>query len=168
MIVGHARSRLDGPTALRPISMERSSAVGIRKFLTGVVAFIVLIWGPVSPLALRVAMLVGLPTAAWFLLGWMWRVWRPDDAAEDRLFRTLAGFFAAVLCVGAVLEARRDFHFECTEGMPTRDGFECVGDYERAPGPDLGSALMLAMASAFAFSLGMRRPVENQKGSDQP
>ncbi len=135
--------------------------MGTRKYLVGVLAFVLLIWGPIDHswpawFLIRAAYLLAIPTAAWFLLSWVWKVWRPDAAAENRLSRTLAGGTAGVLLVGAILAAQTEHHFECTQEVRTRDGSECVGDYVLVPGPDLGQAFMLTLAAGFAFCFGVR------------
>jgi hypothetical protein len=135
--------------------------MGIRKFLVGALAFGLLVWGPIDHdwpawFLVRVLYLVAVPAVAWFVLGWIWRAWRPDAVTEDRLSRTIAGTTAGVLLVGAVLAARTQHHFECTQEVRSRDGYECVGDYVLVPGPDLGQAFLLTLAAGFAFWFGVR------------
>jgi len=137
--------------------------MGVRKFLVGLAAFALLIWGPIDsswpfPLGIRLLYLVLLPTFAWFVLKWIWRMWRPDQAAEDRLARALAGVIAGVLITAAVLESKSASHFDCTHLVQTRDGQECVGDYVRVPGPDRGQVFLLIVVGAFAMWFGIRPP----------
>jgi hypothetical protein len=68
----------------------------------------------------------------------------------------LAGATAGVLLAGAILAAQTDHHFECTQEIQTRDGYECVGDYVLVGGPDLRRAFMLTLAAGFAFWFGVR------------
>jgi hypothetical protein len=42
-------------------------------------------------LAIRLAYLIAIPIATWFLLGWIWKVWHPHASTEDRFERTLGG-----------------------------------------------------------------------------
>jgi hypothetical protein len=135
--------------------------MGPRKYLVGVLAFGLAIWGPLDAwggLPFRIFYLIAIPTAAWFVLRWIWSVWRPDAATESRLSDTLAGATAGIFLVGAVLAARSDHHFDCTQGVQTRDGYECVGDYVRVPGPDLGEAVMFVVGAGFAFWFGVMSP----------
>jgi hypothetical protein len=134
--------------------------MGIRKFSVGVVAFILLIWGPIDQswpfwLAIRLLYLIAVPTTVWFVLSWIWRVWQPDGAAEDRLMRTVAGAVAGVLFFGAILAAQRKHHFECTQEVQNWDGRECVGAFQLVPGPDAGGAILLAGAGALALWFGV-------------
>ena len=146
--------------------------MGSREYLVGVLAFVLLIWGdPIDHswpawLLIRTAYLIAIPTAAWFALSWIWKVWRPDAAAENRLSRTLAGATAGVLLVGAVLAVHTDHHFECTQEVRTRDGSECVGDYVLVPGPDFRQAFLLTLVAGFAFGSGTSirmKPMEPRK-----
>ncbi len=135
--------------------------MGPRKYIVGVVAVTLLIWGPGDHswpawLLIRMGYLVAIPVAVWFVLGWIWRAWKPDQGAEGRLSRTLAGTTAGVLLIGAILAAQTDHHFVCTDEEQTHDGTECVGDYVLVPGPDFGQAFMLTLAAGFAFWIGVR------------
>jgi hypothetical protein len=132
-----------------------SGGVEIRKFLVGVVAFVLLIWGPLGALWIRTVYLVAVPIATWFFLDRVWASWRPDAAAEDRLRRTIAGVVGGVMLVGAVLATQKADHFVCTQEVRGVDGTECVGDYIRVPGPDFGEAALLAAGAAFAIRFGI-------------
>jgi hypothetical protein len=132
-----------------------------RIYLVCVLLFVLLIWGPINDswpasLAIRIGYLIVIPTAFWFILSWIWKAWRPNATTEDRLERTLAGATAGALLHGAVLAAASDHHFKCTQEVRSRDGYECIGDYVLVRGPDLGWALMLTVAAAFAFWFGVR------------
>jgi len=85
-------------------------------------------------------------------------MWQPDQAAEDRLARTLAGAIAGGLLIGAVLESQSKYHHRCTQEVRTPDGSECVGDYEPVPGPDIEHIVLLLGVGAVAFWLGIREP----------
>jgi len=118
---------------------------------------VLLIWGPVDPLWIRVAYLVAIPTAAWFLLNRIWAFWRPDEVAEDRLRRTIAGVIAGVLLVGAVLAMQGKYHLACRGRVVNVDGTECVGDEVEVPGPDRGEVALLAAGAAFAIWRGISK-----------
>jgi hypothetical protein len=123
-----------------------------RKYIVGVVVVALLIWGPIDKwLVIRTGYLVAIPLAAWFLLGWTWRVWQPDLAAEDRLERTLAGATGGVLVVLGIIQAMADTHIGNTMWVRTRDGMEAVGDDIVLPGPDWGTVIMLIAAAGFVF-----------------
>ena len=84
--------------------------MGARKYLVGVLVVVLLIWGPIDHswpawLLIRMGYLIAIPLATWFLLGWIWRVWQPDAATEDRLERALGGATGGVFVVMAILEA---------------------------------------------------------------
>ena len=69
---------------------------GNRKFICLVVFAVLFLWGPVDRswpfwLALRIAYLIAAPLIAMVILKWVWRRWKPDDAAEDRLALMLLG-----------------------------------------------------------------------------
>lgn len=115
-----------------------------------------LIWGPIDHswpawLLIRTGYLIAIPMATWFLLGWIWRVWQPDEASENRLERALGGATGGVLVVMAILAAMADTHIGNTMYVRTRDGMEAVGDYIVLPGPDWGNVIMLIAATGFAF-----------------
>ena len=61
-----------------------------RQYIVGVAAVALLIWGPLDHddpwgLVVRFGYLILGPLALWFVLKWVWKQWRPDEAAEDRL-----------------------------------------------------------------------------------
>lgn len=127
-----------------------------RKYLVGVLVVALLIWGPIDHswpawLVIRIGYLIAIPLAAWFLLGWIWRLWQPDVASENRLERALGGATGGVLVVMAILAAMADTHIGNTMWVRTRDGMEAVGDDIVLPGPDWGSVIMLIAAAGFAF-----------------
>jgi hypothetical protein len=136
--------------------------VNPRKCIVAGVVVALTLWGPLEHswpawLAIRLAYLVTVPVAVWFGLGYVWKIWRPDSAAENRLSRTLAGAVAGMLLVFAWLQLHRPYHFECTEYARSIDGQECVGDDVALPGPDWSVVLMLVVASGGAFWVSARR-----------
>lgn len=127
-----------------------------RKYLVGGLAVALLIWGPIdrswpSWLLIRTGYLITIPLATWFLLGWIWKVWQPDAASENRLERALGGATGGVLVGMAILAAMAQTHIGNTMWVRTRDGMEAVGDDIVLPGPDWGNVLMLIAAAGFAF-----------------
>lgn len=73
-----------------------------RHYIVGAVAVALLIWGPLDHddpwgMVVRTGYLILAPLVLWFVLKWVWKQWRPDDAAEDRLQRTLFGVTSGVM-----------------------------------------------------------------------
>lgn len=129
-----------------------------RKYLVVVLVVALLIWGPIDHswpvwLAIRIGYLIVIPLAAWFLLGWIWKVWQPDAASENRLKRALAGVTAGVLLILAIFKAMSDTHVGNTMWVRTSDGMEAVGDDIILPGPDWQAVVLLIVASGFSFWL---------------
>jgi hypothetical protein len=141
-----------------------------RKYLVGVLVVVLLIWGPIDYswpawLAIRIGYLIAIPLATWFILGWIWRVWQPDAASENRLERALAGATGGVLVVLSIFEAMADTHVGNTMWVRTRDGMEAVGDDITLPGPDWGIVIMLIAAAGFAFwfSIAKRKKPDSEQ-----
>ena len=138
-----------------------------RKYLVGVMVFALLVWGPIdyswpSWLAIRIAYLIAIPLAIWFLLAWIWRVWQPDAASENRLKRVLAGATAGALLVLAIFEAMADTHVDNTKWVRTYDGMEAVGDWIILPGPDWVTVVILLAASGFSFWISISKTESKQ------
>jgi hypothetical protein len=123
-----------------------------RNFIVGLIAAILLVFGPINPpgLIVRIAYLIIIPVLVWFAL----RFWGSrsylGSLTNDRITRALFGAVAGALLVGAYLAYTADYHEECDQRVQTRDGSECVGDYVPVKGGDPGSALMLVFLAAFA------------------
>lgn len=127
-----------------------------RKYIVGVLVAVLLIWGPLDHswpawFAIRMGYLIVIPVAAWFFVGWIWRIWQPDVATENRFERALGGATAGVFVVLAILAAMAETHIGNTEWIQTRDGIEAVGDDIVLPGPDRGNVMMLLAFAGFAF-----------------
>ena len=139
-----------------------------RKYLVGVVAVVLLIWGPINHswpawLAIRTGYLILIPLATWFLLAWIYKMWQPDAETEGRLQRSLAGATAGVLLVFAIIRAMADTHIGNTQWV--RDGYggkEAVGEDIILQGPDWGTVIMLAVASAFCFWFSISKSKSQQ------
>jgi hypothetical protein len=128
-----------------------------RKYLVGALAAVLLIWGfPFERLlpdwfVIRIGYLIAIPLAAWFLLGWIWKKWQPDEAADDRLLRALVGATGGVFVVLAIFKVIADTHVGNTMWIQTRDGREAVGDDIVLRGPDWGHVAVLLILAGFAF-----------------
>ena len=118
-----------------------------RKYIVVIVVVALAFWGPIDHswpawLPIRTGYLIGMPVAAWFLLGWIWKAWQPDAAAEDRLQRALAAATAGVLAILAILAARVESHTNVDE----------FGDnHVVLAGPDWLKVIMLIAAAGFAL-----------------
>ena len=104
----------------------QSQSMGARKYIVGAIVVVLLIWGPLDHswpawLAIRTGYLIAIPVAAWFLLGWIWRMWQPDRATEDRFERALGAVTAGVFVVLAILDGK------LTHGVFPHPGWEKVG-----------------------------------------
>ena len=136
--------------------------MGPRKYIVGVIAFVLLIWGPIDHtlpvwgVVIRTVYLIAIPTLAWFILAWIWKVWQPDKTVENRISRVLVGVTAVVLLIGSILRMTADYHSECTLKARTHDGYECVGDYERVDGPDVEGAFTLFVGAGLAFYIAIK------------
>ena len=127
---------------------------------------VLLIWGPIDHswpawFLIRTGYLIAVPAAAWFLLGWIWRVWQPDVASETRLERALGGATAGIFLVMAILAARANSHVGNTMWIRTRDGMEAVGDDIVLPGPDWANVIILIFFAGFAFWFSIARRKRN-------
>ena len=139
-------------------------ATGSRRYLVGVLLVVLLVWGPIDHswpawLLIGTGYLIAIPLGAWFLLGWIWRAWRPDAAAEDRLERALGAATGGALLVMAVLGATAQTHVGNTHWVRSPDGgMEAVGEDIVVAGPDWGVVcVLLALAgAAFWFSIARK------------
>jgi len=127
-----------------------------QKYLVGVVFIALLIWGPIDHswpawLVIRISYLILIPIIVWFLLIWIWRVWRPNAEAEDRLVRALTSATSGVLFLLASLELMSDTHIGNTSWIQTPEGMESVGDDIIVHGPDWGAAIILFVLCALSF-----------------
>jgi succinate dehydrogenase hydrophobic anchor subunit len=138
-----------------------------RKYLVSVVFISLLIWGPMdhswpSWLAIRISYLILIPVIVWFLLKWIWRIWKPSEELEDRLIRALASATSGVLLVLAILELMSDTHIGNTMWIQTRDGSEAVGDDIILRGPDWVAAIILFFLCAISFGYSISRREEKK------
>lgn len=133
--------------------------MGSRLYIVGALVIVLLIWGPIDYswpawLAIRIGYLIAIPLFALFVLHLIWKTWKPDDAAEDRLVRTLAGLTAGLFLAFAFFEGTAKTHVGNTQWVQTHDGMEAVGDDIILPGPDRENVIMLIAAAGFAFWFG--------------
>ncbi|HUP80858.1 MAG TPA: hypothetical protein VM260_20070, partial [Pirellula sp.] len=59
----------------------------VRKYIVGLVAVVLLIWGPINyswpwSSAIRISYLILIPLGTWFLLGWLWQHRQPQSDPE--------------------------------------------------------------------------------------
>src|SRR5437870_4712102 len=140
--------------------MTEKVDLGIPNFLTGLTAFVVMVWGPSGPVWQFPIYLLALPVFVWLMLRWIWRSWQPTPIAEDRVCRVIASGIAVAAVVGAVFAMTAKDHYECTQEVRTADGTECVGDNVRVPGPDRRGAFVWALVAFLAGRYALK--------SDQP
>lgn len=138
-----------------------------RQYIMGLIVAVLLFWGPIDQswpawFAIRVGYLIAIPLAAWFILRWIWKQWKPDAQAEDRLLRSLTAATGCVLVVMAITEALADHHIGNTLWIQTRDGREAVGDDIVSPGPDWGNVFMFVIAAGFAFWFSMDKSEKSE------
>ncbi len=129
----------------------QSQSMGARIYIVCVIVVALLIWGPLDHswswpafFAIRTGYLIAIPVAAWFLLRWIWRMWQPDRATEDRFERALYAATAGVFVVLAILDGNADTHIGNT-------GDQAVGDPIVLPGPNLTIVCMYLLFAGFAF-----------------
>jgi hypothetical protein len=127
-----------------------------QKYLVGVVFIALLIWGPIDHswpawLVIRISYLILIPIIVWFILNLIWKVWRPNTEAEDRLIRALTSATSGVLFVLAILELISDTHIGSTIWIQTREGQEAVGDDIIVQGSDWGAGIILFGLCALSF-----------------
>ena len=101
-VVDLSRADLSGAKLPEPIRQAS------RKYIVGVVAFVMLVWGPLfhewpAGLAIRTGSLILVPLATWFLLARIWKDWQPDAETEGRIERSLGGATAGAVLVLAFL-----------------------------------------------------------------
>jgi len=134
--------------------------MAFRNYLTGTIFAVLLIWGPIDHswsawLAIRIGYLILVPLIVWFLLGWIWNYWRPNNKLEITLERFLSGIICIALFVLAVLEAISKRHIGNTQLIRTRDGMEAVGDDIVLQGPDWGNVFVLVVIAVFVLWFGV-------------
>lgn len=132
-----------------------------RGYIVTVVTIILLLWGQIDHswpfgLAIRLGYLIIIPLVTWFLLGLIWKVWSPDNEAEERLSRTLAGVTSGVFIVMAILAAYSDSHLGNTHVVRSEGGYEDVGDFIMLPGPDWGTVFLYTILACIAFWYSIR------------
>lgn len=85
--------------------------------LTGLVAFLLIMFGPFLPwylgihgLVWRILYIVSLPIVTWFVLKLIWRTWALDSETDERFSCAVWGAVAGGLSGGAVLLAQAKPH----------------------------------------------------------
>lgn len=64
--------------------------------------------------------------------------------------RLIAQVVVVLALIGAYHYYTAESHLECTQEVRTRDGSECVGDYVRVKGNDLGSVVLMLIIAGIA------------------
>jgi len=118
-------------------------------YIVGAVAIALLIWGPLDHddpwgMVVRAGYLILVPLVLWFVLKWVWKQWRPDEAAEDRLQRTLFGVTSGVFLAGIIA---------CLE-----DGYQ----KGRGDGGDTDAILLLLIFGVLFFYLSVTK-IQNER-----
>ena len=131
-----------------------------RNYLSGTILVVLLIWGPIEHswpawLAIRIGYLILVPLTVWFLLGWAWNYWQPNDKIEVLLNRFLSGMICIALFTLAVLEATSKKHIGNTQWIRTWDGAEAVGEDILLQGPDWVTVFIIATIALFVLWLGV-------------
>lgn len=99
--------------------------------------------------------LIILPILFWVGLKCVLLMRKPDAAAKERLWRTVAGAVAGAFLVGAVLTAQAESHTECDEAGAEPELDQCLEGEIRMPGPDEATSLMLFLLGVGAFLLSV-------------
>jgi biotin transporter BioY len=131
-----------------------------RKYLTWTILVVLAIWGPFDHsqkpwLAIRIGYLIIIPLLVWFIVGWSWHRWQPNDKLESLLIRCLSGIIFIALIALAYLEATSTTHFGNTQIFRTRDGYEYVGDDILLQGPDIGNVFVLMILAILILWFGV-------------
>jgi hypothetical protein len=115
--------------------------------LTGILVFVLLLWGPIEPygLIVRVAYLIIIPVIFWYLLNYTSYLFLIDSSTNEAITRIIFSIIALSLFYYAFLRLNANYYLECTDETWTRDGKECIGDYASTKGPDYGGALVAAI-----------------------
>jgi len=123
------------------------------RFITGSVFVILLLFGPsYYYIFLRVAYLIILPLITWLILKYLGRHWKAGELENDRLLRGINVLIAAALFFSAYQSYASRYHSVCNQSIQTRDGTECVGDYETVSGGNKSGAFVQAgLGAAFLW-----------------
>ena len=147
-----------------------SSGNGIRGFLTGLLAVMLLIWvwdppsaGAIPGWVFHLGLIAGPTGMAWLVLRYVWAEWKPDKAANDRVSRGVAGALAGALFVGAALFAFAETHEKCTQKVydGVQGSYTCVGEFATVPGPDISIVFISVLCGLFAFWVSVKQPDED-------
>jgi hypothetical protein len=134
--------------------------MAFRSTFSGTLLAILLIWGPIDHswpawLVIRLAYLILLPLASWWILKWIWNYFQPTAKTEVLLERVLSGIICLILWTLAVLAATAKIHFENTQWIQTHEGMEAVGDDIIVKGPDLQGAFIIAAVALLFLWFGV-------------
>lgn len=110
---------------------------------------------------IRIAYLLIIPGLLWLALGFFGGKWRIDKTVNERLNAALAGGLAIAFLFGAYFSYTSSYHTECEQGIRTREGYECVGDYVIKKGPDKEGAIIQVMLAGLAFLYAIKSREED-------
>ncbi|MCF8241354.1 MAG: hypothetical protein K9J16_08195 [Melioribacteraceae bacterium] len=136
------------------------------KFIVTIMFLILLIWGPIFYsleywLIIRILYLVLIPTLSWFLLQWLWGIWKPSHRVEIKLERTLAFLTSLILFSLAIIEFMSDSHLGNTLWVRSIEGREAVGEDIILDGPNWATVIILLIGSGFSLWLGFVNKEKN-------
>lgn len=138
---------------------KRGLSSGNSKLLVGIFFGFLLLFGPIDPFGIvgRTVYVIALPCLLWFSLNYFGSKWNAGKIENDRLTRGVVAILAGMLFMGSFFSYAKNYHSECTQSARTGDGgYECVGDYVTAPGPDISGTIILGafgtIAALFALS----------------
>lgn len=122
-----------------------------RYLLVGLVFIALLLWGPVNlGFAVRLTYLILGPLFFWLILKYAGKHWNAGALGNDRLNRAIVSAIAVGFFVFAYQSYAAKYHSECTQRVQTRDGSECVGDYETVPGRDMEGVVLWSLLGVSA------------------
>lgn len=116
-----------------------------------VILFVVMVFvTPSGSIFLRMLYMLGVPLAFFLIIFALSRRWKLDDQDNDRINRWIVAMIAGALYVSVFIMLNEKSHIECSSTVRSYDGYECVGDYKRAIGPNYGGAVMAFIFGSFA------------------
>ncbi|MBU6500362.1 MAG: hypothetical protein KGJ89_00840 [Patescibacteria group bacterium] len=152
----------EGREKEKPINIGLSSAN--RNLIVALVAFALLIWGPIDPygIIVRLAYLIIIPPLVWFILLKWGRSLRMDFSANDYFNRAVVGVLAGILLASAFMSYTSKYHYECTQYEQTYDGRDCVGDYTVTKGPDYAGMFIEVVLAGVAFWYASSKRIDKE------
>jgi hypothetical protein len=115
-----------------------------------IAVFVALImWGPLQQsegweFAMRLAYLILIPAAVWWIFGWAWNRWEPDEKTENTIEPAVFVAIGIGLLAIAGVKASADSYTGNTNVIRTRDGDEEAGEPIEVKGADWRLVTVLA------------------------